>query len=31
MKAVRVTLIVAPFLFAAFEFSKYLHMLGLAG
>jgi hypothetical protein len=31
MKAVRVALIVGPFMFAAFEFSKYLHVLGLAG
>lgn len=31
MKALRGVLIAVPLMFAAFEFSKYLHLLGLAG
>jgi hypothetical protein len=31
MKIARVVLVVAVFVYAAFEFSKYLHKLGMAG
>lgn len=31
MKVIHAASIVVPLLFAAFEFSKYLHLLGLAG